>query len=201
LSLDEMLEVVRGRTLARGGDVAAHIDQCAACGAARSWLERVMQAAAAGPLEEPPASVTERALQVFPREQSRPRQARSWSLARLVHDTLGAPVPAGVRGRGIGRRLLYDAGWAQLDIEIREARLNPEALQVRGQLLPIGPMPQELNAFLSSEGAVVAQAAADASGIFVLPEVRSGTYRLDVGPLASDEGVRVEPFELALEGS
>lgn len=197
LSLDELLDVLRGRRL--GGDPAAthHIDHCPQCGSARAWLERVLDATADGPLPEPPLSVIERAIGVFPREPIREGRRERPSLARLVLDSLAMPLPAGLRGRSAGRRLLYDAGWADLDIEIREAPLNSEAFRVTGQLLVAGGSPPtDLIAALWSEESMALHAIGDPMGLFVFPEVPPGAYRLEIWTPAQAGGITIEPFEL-----
>src|SRR5687768_185464 len=88
LNLEELLLLLRGTASGDSEAHAAHVDRCPTCSAARSWLERFLDATDAGPLEEPPASVAERAIEFFARQPVEQGRRRSWSFAQLVYDSL-----------------------------------------------------------------------------------------------------------------
>ena len=194
-SIDRILDVLRAGSDA-DSDVRNHLDRCPRCAPARNWLERLLHATAAGPLVEPPTSVFERAIGVFQGRALKSRPARP-SLARLVIDSLTMPLPAGVRGKGNGRRLFYDAGWADVDIEVREAPQNAEVFRVTGQVLVADtPTPTDLIATIWAEDSVAAYALGDQTGLFVFPEVSPGAYRLEIWTPADADGITIEPFQL-----
>ena len=146
---------------------------------------------------EAPSPVIQRAIAIFPRESAKERQRKRPSLARLVFDSLASPLPAGVRGRSAGRRLFYEAGWADLDIEIREAPANSEVFRVMGQLLDSGTSKSaDLIAALWSGESLAVQAMGDSTGLFVFPEVQPGSYRMEIWTPERASGITIEPFEL-----
>jgi hypothetical protein len=195
-AIDRIHDVLRAGSHA-DPEVRHHLDRCPRCAPARDWLERLLDATAEGPLLEPPSSVLQRAIAVFPGgafKRSRPTRP---SLARLVIDSLAMPLPTGVRGKSNGRRLLYEVGWADVDIEVREAPLNAEAFRVTGQVLVVGtPTPTDLIAAIWVEDRMAAYAMGDQTGLFVFPEVSPGVYRLEIWTPAQADGITIEPFQL-----
>ena len=198
--LEELLDFLRGKLEAgRASALGEHLERCAKCGEAREWLEKTLAATARGRLDEPPRSVLERAFEIVPRVPVRSRpERRGWSLGRLLRDSLAQPAPAGVRSAGAaGRRLLYRAGDADLDLEVAEAAEGGPAFRVTGQLLvPGSTSPPAVFAALWSEGELLAHAAADPVGMFVFPHVQPGSYRLEVWAPTEGRGVRIQPLEL-----
>lgn len=195
-AIDRILDVLRAGSHA-DPEVRHHLDCCPHCAPARDWLERLLEATADGPLTPLPASVIERAIRIFPGKAVKGSRRERPSLARLVLDSLATPMPAGVRGGSNGRRLLYEAGWADLDIEVRKAPLNAEAFRVTGQILVVGTStPTDLIAALWSEDRVAGYAMGDPTGLFVFPEVQPGAYRLEIWTPAKEDGITIEPFQL-----
>ena len=195
-AIDRIFDDIRAGSHA-DPDVRRHLDRCPKCAAARDWLERLLDATAEGPLVDPPSSVLQRAIGVFPGGTFKRRRPTRPSLARLVIDSLAVPLPAGVRGKSNGRRLFYEAGWADVDIEVREASLNAEAFRVTGQVLVAGTStPTDLIAAIWVEDRVAAYAMGDQTGLFVFPEVSPGAYRLEIWTPAQADGITIEPFQL-----
>ncbi len=199
-SPEEIFDFLRGKLAEeRAGSVRSHVTECEGCGATSDWLAKLLAATAEGPLPEPPAALLERAFEILPRKPAASRvRRRGWSLSRLVLDSFTQPLPAGVRGAAdAGRRLLYRADDADLDLEVRETPGDRPAFRVTGQLLvPGAPPPADLFAALWSHEAVAAHAAGDELGLFVFPEVPPGNYRLEVWVPAEGRGIRIEPLEL-----
>ena len=199
-SAEEMLDFLRGKlTGERAQTVRHHAAACEACAATSDWVAKVIATAAEGPLPEPPAAVLERAFEIVPRKAAAGRAPRrGWSLSRLVVDSLTQPLPAGVRGAAAaGRRLLFHADDADLDLEVRETPGDRPAFRVTGQLLiPGAQPPPDLLAALWSGETVVAHTSGDELGLFVFPEVPPGRYRLEVWVPGDGRGLRIEPFEL-----
>ena len=195
-AIDRILDALRA-----GGhadpDVMRHLDRCPQCAPTRAWLERLLDATSDGPLVEPPSAVLQRAIGVFPGRAFKTSRPTRPSLARLVIDSLTVPLPAGVRGRSNGRRLFYEAGWADVDIEVREAPLNADAFRVTGQVLVVGtPTPTDLIAAIWVEDRVTAYAMGDQTGLFVFPEVPPGAYRLEIWTPEQADGITIQPFRL-----
>jgi hypothetical protein len=199
-SAEEMFDLLRGKlTGERAQSVRDHVSGCAGCAATADWLAGTLSVAAEGPLPEPPAEVLERAFEIVPRKPATSRPARrGWALSRLVVDSLTQPLPAGVRGTAdAGRRLLYHADGADLDLEVRETPGDRPVFRVTGQLLiPGAEPPLDLLAVLWSGETVVAHTPGDELGLFVFPEVPAGSYRLEVWVPGDGRGLRIEPFEL-----
>lgn len=199
-SPEEIFDLLRGKLgIERAGLVRGHVSDCAGCAATSAWLEEVLAAAADGPLPEPPAAVLERAYEIVPKKPATTRvQRRGWSASRLVLDSFAQPLPAGLRGVADGgRRLLYRADDADLDLEVRETPGDRPGFRVTGQLLVRGALPPaDLFAALWSDEAVTAHAAGDELGLFVFPEVPPGTYRLEIWVPGQGRGIRVEPLAL-----
>jgi hypothetical protein len=204
-SSEEIFDLFRGKLAEeREQTVRSHIAECEGCGATSEWVAKVLAVTADGPLPEPPAAVLERAFEIVPRQPATSRvPRRGWSLSQLVLDSLTQPLPAGVRGAAdTGRRLLYRADDADLDLEVRETPGDHPAFRVTGQLLiPGSPPPADLFVALWSHEAVTAHAAGDELGLFVFPEVPPGTYRLEVWVPGEGRGIRIEALELAASPS
>lgn len=195
-AIDRILDSLRAGSQA-DPDVRQHLEHCPRCASVRDWLERLLDATAEGPLVEPPAAVLQRAIGVFPGGASKRVRPKRPSLARLVIDSLAMPLPAGVRGGSDGRRLFYEAGWADVDIEVREAPRNAEAFRVTGQVLVVGtPTPTDLIAAIWVEDRVTAYAMGDQTGMFVFPEVPPGAYRLEIWTPEQADGITIQPFRL-----
>lgn len=204
----------RGRDAARadehaGHDAAGHDDAsvtghlatCPACRATGEWIESVLDATAEGALPEPPADVLERAIAIaaeLPAPVRRPEPSSRWSIARLVRDALERPALAGVRGDAAGRRELYEAEGAHLDVEVTAAPDDAARCRVTGQILiDDAPPPEGALAMLWAEGRVVARAAGDEIGVFLLDDVPPGEYRLEVWAEAAGRAIRVESLTIA----
>lgn len=195
----DIVDALRGALAEPRSDaVLAHVKECPACASTRAWVEGILDAVRPGPLEEPPAAVVERAIDIVP--QRRPGAVRAirsrdgWSLAQLVHDTFATPLAYGIRSRAAsGRRLLYRAGDADLDLEVSRGEAPAGGLRLTGQVLMPGiPPPSGLTAALWSNDSPVAHADADALGIFVFDRIPPGLYRLEVCLPAEGRGIRID---------
>jgi hypothetical protein len=102
------------------------------------WEDWVRETLPARHLRQPPGSTLRRALALG--SQLEPTTGAAAWLVRLLFDSAGQPLPAGVRGASAGqRRLLYEArtkagGELQLDLRLRRQRDG--SLELTGQLLP-----------------------------------------------------------------
>jgi hypothetical protein len=202
--LEDLFDLLRGTlTETRAQEVRDHMSGCESCTTDSEWLAGLLTAAAGGPLPEPPATVLERAFEIVPRAARQPANRRGWSLSRLVLDSLTQPLPAGVRGSAAaGRRLLYRADNADLDLEIRETPGDRPTFRITGQLLVSGEEPSaDILAALWSGDQIAAHASGDELGLFVLPDVPPGRYRLEVWVPSDGRGIRIEPFELEVSAS
>lgn len=164
-----------------------------------------MDAAHAGPLEEPPARVVERATEIVPEHGRAPAgagPARSgWSLARLVRDTFAAPLAYGVRsGAATAWRLHYRADEADVDLEISRGDDPDGGLRLTRQVLVPGSRSRSrLTAALWANGLPGACAEGDPLGIFVFDGILPETYQLEVWLCAEGRGIRIESVDLRKE--
>ncbi|MGH7566639.1 MAG: hypothetical protein ACREK2_07395 [Gemmatimonadota bacterium] len=191
-TLDRLFDAARGRREAAAA--SDHAAACPSCARSLEWLRNVLDGAAGGPLPDPPEAWIQAALRIPGEIPAVERGASGWTPARL----LGAlAAPAGVRGAAGPRRSLYEAGDAHLDLEITADENDADTLRVTGQLLvPAMPPASAAIATLWRGEALVAHAAADSAGVFMLPAVAYGTYRLEVWEPGADRAIRVEPLEL-----
>lgn len=195
-SLERILDLGRGLAVPEPGE-ARHLATCDVCRAETAWINRLLEAAAVGPLPAPPPAVIARAAGIpdaLPRVASR---SAGWSLARLAFDALASPAPAGVRGAAAARRLFTsDAG--TIDVEVVEDPADGEAWRIVGQLEPpAGEEPAgDVLAILWRGATVAVHGAGDAIDVFALERVRPGRYRLEVWSPSRGRAVRVDPFEL-----
>jgi hypothetical protein len=119
-----LLDLARGvLTEAEAGPVWQHVDHCGGCRLSLDRLSLVLRAIAA---KGPSSDALERACTV-----ASPVTPPSMVRARLVFDNLLRPMPAGIRGGGGDRHLLFEAGHWMVDL-----RLSPGegTLGLTGQL-------------------------------------------------------------------
>lgn len=173
----------------------AHLEACGPCAEARRWAETVVRAASTEPLEDPPAAIVERARSI-PDERPAParREAPRWSLARWLPGLL--PAAAGVRGAASSRRV-YDSEAGRVDVEIVPDPGDAERWLLMGRMETAGEIvPDDVLAVLWEDTSIVAHAAGDEIGWFVLSGVEAGRYRFEVWSPAADAAVRIDPFEV-----
>lgn len=174
-----------------------HVASCKTCADAVSWLITLRRAVDVGPLPDPPERAIRRALAI-PGEHTMPRRGpeRGWSLARLLRDTFATPAPAGVRGSGAARRLLYEAEDATVDLEIAPGGPD-DRYRVTGHLLPSGPSsPDRVPIVLWEGDRPVARARTDEAGVFEIDGLAAGRYRLEAWDPGRELAVRIEPIEI-----
>ena len=102
------------------------------------WEDWVQGTLPARHLHQPPGSTLRKALTLG--GQLEPQTSAAAWLVRLLFDSAGQPLPAGVRGASTGqRRLLYEAltqPGSEVQLDLRLRRQRDGSLEVTGQLLP-----------------------------------------------------------------
>lgn len=175
-----------------------HLASCETCAEGRRWADSLVEAASTEPLGSPPLAVLERA-RAIPCELPPPvpRRAPRWLPARLLPGLL--PSAAGVRGTA-PRRRLYESEAGRVDVAVDPDPKDAERWRVTGQLDPVeGAPPDDLLVVLWEDGSVAAHTAGDEIGVFVLPGVAPGRYRLEVWSPSAEAAVRIEPFDVPSE--
>jgi hypothetical protein len=156
---------------------ASHVAACGECAARSARVVRTLAAVAAGPLEAPPAAAVRSAARLFARAKWRKLFDMTAELVgRLVFDQRTALAPAIRGGAGEGRRVLWNLGAHELDLEIVT---GGAATTIRGQILPAADAGDAVvrgSLTLWRDGAPVATTALDPEGAFVFRNLRSGTY-------------------------
>lgn len=195
LTSDQLFEWARTQGQDSDPQVKTHLSGCDECRGWSTWIARILESASAGPLDEPPAAVVDRAMAIARDEEvRRPQAGKAWSLGRLMRDTLVQPAVAGVRGVAVGQRLLYEADGAHLDLEITARGVGNVTFRVQGQVILPGDEPAEdLLAVLYRDARAVTGAEGDAMGVFVLRDVPHGEYRLEVWSMETGRAIRIEP--------
>lgn len=163
--------------------VEAHLAKpCAECRERLRRLGELVATMRSDRVPEVPEQLTRRALSVFEppaaRESSTPSLA---TLARLLFDSLTAPLPAAARRSvGAARRLRYALGEAVLELELE--RDAPSTMALRGR---IEAQDAALWTIRIEAGGEARDAAPDALGSFVVEALPAGLCHLH---LASAQG-------------
>lgn len=173
---EQIIEWVLDRQAGKPPDRAAadHLEQCSACRTASQRWERVLQAMATDRSPEPPVLWVERAIAAFGKDSMRERVrafARGFRehVGRLLFDSSvpGALAAAGIRHVGLGRRLRFESGAIELDLQLeREGR----SLQLVGQFLILADevTPLAGASLLVTSGQQVHELSTDELGEFAL---------------------------------
>ena len=191
-TLDQIVDRVLGRAGDADDELSAHLAGCASCREAEAWAAALVSAAADGPTPAAPDAWIEKAVEI-PALDPRPRPvARRWSIARLVEDAFARPLLAGVRGAATSRRLLYDVDGGHVDLEVASDPEDAERFRITGQvLLEAGDPPGDLAVILWRGTGRAARGEGDDTGVFVLPGVPAGEYRLEILSLAAGAAIRI----------
>lgn len=115
-------------------EMAAHLSSgCTRCERNAATLKAVADVALSEAQYEPPAYAIRLAQAIYP--YAPPEKSRLQKLvARLVHDTALAPLPAGIRNQErLSRRALYEAGGYHLDLQL-ELEPSRGVITLVGQL-------------------------------------------------------------------
>lgn len=161
----------------RSAATAEHLATCSDCARRSAVVVRTLDAIAAGPLEAPPVAAVRSAARLFVQAKwKRLFDTAADLVGRLVFDQRTALVPAIRGGAGEGRRVLWNLGDHELDLEIVT---GGAATTIRGQILPsadAGDAVVRGSLTLWRDGTPVATTALDPEGSFVFQGLRSGTY-------------------------
>lgn len=173
----DLADLRDGRDARRSAATSEHVVGCADCARTHVRLLRTLDAVAAGPLEAPPAAALRAATRLFVETKwKRLFDQAAEFVGRLVFDQRTALVPAIRGGAGEGRRVLWNLGEHELDLEIVT---GGAATTIRGQILPssdAGDAVVRGSLTLWRDGTPVATTALDPEGSFVFQGLRSGTY-------------------------
>lgn len=179
------------------GAMERHLkDGCEACRATVAGLASLSRALKADEAFEPPPGAVRRARAVF--SQFRPERVGRLPgvVARLLQDSVGEPLPAGVRGNErASRQALYEAGDMYIDVRI-EQRPGQSSVTLVGQLLRLGAgcEPAKRRPIVLTSGrSVLASAASNEHGEFHFDCVPLRQMRLHI---PTDDGS--EQIEIAL---
>lgn len=196
---EQIIEWALDRQAGKTADPAAasHLDKCSTCRATSQRWERVLQAMAKDRSPEPPVLWVERAIAAFGRDSILER-ARAFArgfrehAGRLLFDSSvpGALAAAGVRHVGLGRRLRFESGSIELDLQLeREGR----SLQLVGQLVTLADEVAPLAGarLLVTSGQQVHELSTDELGEFAL--TTDGDSGIVVRVAHQD---RIEVFEI-----
>jgi anti-sigma factor RsiW len=204
---EQLVDLIDGRlTDVARRRVEAHLEACPRCAGMRQALASLvatMAAEAADSTPEPPAAVVAAVIARFeaaaaPSPAQVPARGRigepagalsRWlagvvaETARLVFDSLAAPSPvfAGARGGERTRRLRFEGGGVELDLQIEEVG---EAARLVGQVITADAEPRPAAGVrfrLIGDERVLAEGAADQLGEFLV-ELGSGA----MAPTAGD---------------
>ena len=105
---------------------------CRRCRGTVDLLQRVVVAVKAEGLIEPPADVVHYAKAISALQ--RPRTSGTWTVARLVYDSLRQPLPAGLRADAqAARHAVFETGDLFIDLRV-EREQDRLAMQLVGQL-------------------------------------------------------------------
>jgi hypothetical protein len=109
-----------------------HLEECLACRNLVTWIQKVSQVSPAAP--EPPSDVLAQAKSLFASRALGSAAALPRRTARLVHDTLRDPLPAGVRSTSPStRHALFEAGNYLIDVRMERDR-HSRQISLTGQL-------------------------------------------------------------------
>jgi hypothetical protein len=149
-TLEELFEVcvARNRGEKLSPDIEEHLSTpCSICEGRLQEVERVVRAMAADRTPEPPAAWVDRAIALFPKPSFAARleefgRGLAAEAGRLVFSSAasGLPAFAGARGSSTVRRLRFETGNLELDLQIEGSGRGGSLL---GQLLsledPVSP--------------------------------------------------------------
>jgi hypothetical protein len=203
--MSDWIDYLRGvAEPARRAAMDAHLREgCRACEELLADLRTLAVALAADEALEPPAHVVRWARAVFTRVRPESVCALPRVLARLVHDSLAEPLPAGVRGGDpASRQALFEAGDTFVDLRV-ERRPGQAAVALVGQLLREhrgdgvggGLAMDGRPVVLTADGTILAATASNEHGEFHFEYVPEGRMRLHI-PV----GDRLARIEIPLNG-
>jgi len=171
-------------------EIRAHLTVCAACSAEAETARRLLAAARADRMTDPPEAVLEAALSLW--KSARPRAVgRSVSIVKAIlsFDSFASPAAAAVRSTETSRRtararrLVYRAGDYDIELTVERPRSGKERPSIRGQLLPrvdADIVPAGTEARLGKAGGRIARLALDRRGVFSSGPLPRGRYRLSL---------------------
>jgi hypothetical protein len=184
-----LVEFVDGLgSLAERQAVERHLsDGCVSCASAVAWYGSVREAARADHAPEPPPWLAARAIASIheAREAARRRGLKGF-LARISAALVGdsfSVAPAGTRGTGEARQLLYFADAFDVDLFVAEAGRS-DRLRVAGQVLAAGDGGFEdvvrLTVELEREGRIAGSAETSEIGEFAFEDIVPGRYEIHI---------------------
>jgi anti-sigma factor RsiW len=178
-------------------EMEAHLRAgCPACRETVTGLESLSAELLADEAYEPPPGAVRCARALFSRFHAESVRRLPRVLARLVQDSLGEPLPAGVRGNErASRQALYEVGNLYVDLRV-EQRPGRSSVEIVGQMLrreATGEPAWRRPVVLTSGRRVLACVASNEHGEFHFDGVPAGQVRIHI-PV--DDGSR--QIEIAL---
>jgi anti-sigma factor RsiW len=186
LSIWQLTDFARGvGDVAGRSTVESHVSACSRC----QGTVRVLQAVAAMSLRErtyePPASALRHAQALYSLYRPEASGFARW-VARLIHDSAVAPLPAGMRAQSrASRHAIYEAGTYCLDLQVEQ---QPSGLvTLVGQLADrneSAPSPADVPVWLMQRKTLMASTLCNRFGEFHLEYAPTHNLRLHV-PLSA----------------
>ena len=179
-------------------EIEAHIASgCQDCTAAHSLWKKVYSIVANEPSLTPSDNVVRMVKLEFATGQS--PQPRPWNMAKLVFDSLGQPLTAGVRsGVSDSRQLMFEAEGTMLDL-VLDARRQSGTISLVGQVVDKSGAkvaPRQVAVTLWTETAQpLAETSANEFGEFQLEFAAQDCLRLSV-EIVGHKPVRIPPIKL-----
>lgn len=170
-----------------------------------AWLRAFRQSRQEIVLDEPPAELRSELRSMFANHAAdaaadaaakadRPSLTERL-MAALSFDSGLQLGMAGARGQSAAlRQLIYSADTADITLTLQN---GDDGLQIDGQILPLVDRAlDELRAELTQDGALINEAAVDASGHFAFASIAAGAYQLAIRSEALT--IEIESIELRL---
>ncbi len=183
LSLPNLLAFLKHELAAsEAAAVRQHLEEpCRRCLADRAWLERLLTVTRSDRTESAPAAVIRQCIALF--GWLGPTKKGIWGKVLALKprfDSALVPQPAGLRGETVaGRRLLYEIGPLDLDLEIVRGTRGQMA-ELRGQLQhrELGAIPGiEIRLLLGNRK--IASCQCGTRGEFEFSAIRAADYRME----------------------
>jgi hypothetical protein len=192
-------DFVRGTTAPETGrQIEAHLaDGCAECVAACLTWKQLRSVAISEPSFTPPDNAVRMVKQEF--ASRRVAQSSSWIQALLVFDSLGKPLPVGVRsGASESRQLVYEAEGTTVDLRL-DAQPQSNTISLIGQVVDKKSTritPRQVSVVLWAENGVpLVQTPANEFGEFQMEFAAQERLRLSI-EIEGQGSIRIPPAKL-----
>jgi len=190
LSAEDMMDYLRGAVSPHtSAEIGAHFNSgCPVCFQQRQWLVSTLDVTLSDQSYDLPAVAINRVVDWFKQQSEDNSGVLRRLAAQLIFDSLQpthmAPVRSGLAGAGAaaGRQVLYRADGYDIDLRF-EGGEDTDDEDLIGQILSGHRPPKTPNRLpvrLLREEMAIANALANARGVFKFARIRSGIYDLQI---------------------